>query len=257
MKPATPNPAASNATAAADGATPGSSASTKLPPGLENLDISGDFAKELADGMAALMREIAAEAGEKPEENLTGTDAPPTQEQLEKEAAFRKVWEEMLVEGMNGALDTNDFGVNKKGKAAAKPGELDGPKVEVNDDSFQASIRKAMDKLKESDTALHVCCLARICVCANKEFEQADSASGEDPFEALLSQLGGGGGESEEELHGILETMMAQLMSKDVLYEPLKELNDKVLSCFPWQVSILFSHAFSSSPTIWPPTILL
>ena len=34
--------------------------------------------------------------------------------------------------------------------------------------------------------------------------------------------------ESEEDLRGILEPMMSQLMSKDVLYEPLKELHDKV-----------------------------
>lgn len=131
-------------------------AEKQLPPGLEDLDINNDFARELAEGMAALMREIAVESGDKPEENLTGTDAPSTQEQLEREAEFRKAWEEMLVEGMNGALDTSDFGVNKKGKAAAKPGELDGPKADVNDDGFQASIRKAMDKLKESDATLHV-----------------------------------------------------------------------------------------------------
>ena len=36
------------------------------------------------------------------------------------------------------------------------------------------------------------------------------------------------GVESEDELKGILETMMSQLMSKDVLYEPLKELHEKV-----------------------------
>jgi len=44
-----------------------------------------------------------------------------------------------------------------------------------------------------------------------------------------LSELGkmGEGGEGDDELQGILETMMSQLMSKDVLYEPLKELHDK------------------------------
>jgi peroxin-19 len=32
----------------------------------------------------------------------------------------------------------------------------------------------------------------------------------------------------DTELQKVLENMMGQLMSKDVLYEPLKELNDKV-----------------------------
>lgn len=38
--------------------------------------------------------------------------------------------------------------------------------------------------------------------------------------------------ESEEELQGLLENMMSQLMSKAVLYEPLKELSDKVCQEF-------------------------
>lgn len=63
-------------------------------------------------------------------------------------------------------------------------------------------------------------------------------SSSTDPFESLLSQLsaaglgeggeGGEGGENEEELQGMLEMMMNSLMSKEVLYEPLKELGDKV-----------------------------
>lgn len=135
----------------------------KLPPNLEDLDISEDFAKELAEGMAALMREIAAESGDKPEENLTGAGGAKdksSQEELEREAQFRKAWEDMLVEGMNGALDTEDFaglgGAGGKGKGPAVPGQE--KKAEVPDDSFQASIRKAMEKLKESDATLQVCC---------------------------------------------------------------------------------------------------
>lgn len=58
--------------------------------------------------------------------------------------------------------------------------------------------------------------------------EQTDAATGGDPLDALLSQLGEGGEETEEQIQGLLESMMSQLMSKDVLYEPLKELHDKV-----------------------------
>jgi len=36
------------------------------------------------------------------------------------------------------------------------------------------------------------------------------------------------GPEDEEMLQEFLESMMGQLMSKEVLYEPLKELTDKV-----------------------------
>lgn len=47
-----------------------------------------------------------------------------------------------------------------------------------------------------------------------------------DDLEKLIAQLGSG--EADEEFSGILEGMMGSLMSKDILYEPLKELHDKV-----------------------------
>ena len=49
-------------------------------------------------------------------------------------------------------------------------------------------------------------------------------------MEALLSSLNniGAGEEDEEGLQGLLETMMSQLMSKEVLLEPLKEMQEKV-----------------------------
>lgn len=75
------------------------------------------------------------------------------------------------------------------------------------------------------------------------------AASSSDPLEALLSQLGTGlesAGDSDEELQGMLETMMQQLMSKEVLYEPLKELHDKVRCPSPIQTFIAWrSLAFS------------
>lgn len=47
-----------------------------------------------------------------------------------------------------------------------------------------------------------------------------------DDLEKLIAQLGSG--EADEEFSGILEGMMGSLMSKEILYEPLKELHDKV-----------------------------
>ena len=35
-------------------------------------------------------------------------------------------------------------------------------------------------------------------------------------------------GDGGDGVQGVLETLMGQLMSKEILYEPLKELNDKV-----------------------------
>jgi len=45
----------------------------------------------------------------------------------------------------------------------------------------------------------------------------------------LLATLGlGDEGGGDGDMHGILDTLMSQLMSKDILYEPLNELNQKV-----------------------------
>lgn len=83
------------------------------------------------------------------------------------------------------------------------------PKTGEKED-FQSRIQNTMNKLKESESGF-------------KSSDPSSSASS-DPLEALLSQLGG---EGEEEMQGVLEAMMGQLMGKDVLYEPLKELSDK------------------------------
>ncbi|TCD64967.1 Peroxisome chaperone and import receptor [Steccherinum ochraceum] len=182
--------------------------------GLDDLNLSDDFASELAKGMAELMREIAAESGPGAE----GGDG--SEEDKEGEAKFRKAWEEMLVGELNGMPGVDDLlaggpsgGTGAKGKAkeGAKTQGAAKSAADAGSDNFQDSIRKAMEKLKESES--------------NHQAESASSS--EDPLEALLSSLGEGGGQSEDELQGILESMMTQLMSKEVLYEPLKELQDK------------------------------
>lgn len=53
---------------------------------------------------------------------------------------------------------------------------------------------------------------------------------GPESLETLLNSLGDG--DTDKELEGFLELMMGQLLSKDVLQEPLKELSAKV--CFPF-----------------------
>ena len=59
-----------------------------------------------------------------------------------------------------------------------------------------------------------------------------DSRSAQDSLEGLLSSLGdlklNEDSEGGENLESMLETMMSQLMSKEILYEPLKELDTKV-----------------------------
>ncbi|CAL1710393.1 unnamed protein product [Somion occarium] len=196
-----------------------SAPAAQTAPGFDDLNLADNFTEELAKGMAALMREIAAESdvGGGGVGDADGKSGPQT----DQEKAFREAWEKMLIDGMNGEVDFDGLEktteakgkLKETGKANGKAeGSAANGNTETKEDAFQSSIRKAMDKLKESETNL-----------------QAESASDvSDPLEALLSQLGdGAGGESEEELQNILESMMTQLMSKEILYEPLKELHEK------------------------------
>ncbi|KAL4251144.1 Pex19 protein [Abortiporus biennis] len=193
--------------------------SSSVPPqnppiGLEDLNLNDDFARELAEGMASLLRKIGADASTGSGVDSGGDHVPQTEEELEREKVFRQTWEEMLSETMKDALNLDDNEVAASSTSAPKAKEKTAAPApapsEMKEDAFQANIRKAMEKLKESETKM-----------------QAESGAGSnDLFEEMMKGLGEGG-ESEEELTGILESMMTQLMSKDVLYEPLKELGEK------------------------------
>ena len=84
-----------------------------------------------------------------------------------------------------------------------------------SDESFQETIRKTMNRIQASG-------------------EQATAAAtSEDPEDILgqmLKEMQSGsleGPENEEDFSKMLMGMMEQLTNKDILYEPMKELNDK------------------------------
>lgn len=120
------------------------------PFGLGGLD--ADFAAELTRGMESLFKDIAGGAGLDGIPDLSEAEDGTTDEERAK--AFKAAWEAMLVEGMDGAMSAEDVG-SDKGKAAegAVPG------AGVPTDSFQENIRKAMERMKESDRK--VCLLYR------------------------------------------------------------------------------------------------
>lgn len=82
--------------------------------------------------------------------------------------------------------------------------------------SFQETIRRTMERMQTS----------------GDQATAAAAAEGSDDFMAeLLKQMQGGEGGlegSEEEFSKMLLGMMEQLTNKDILYEPMKELNDKL-----------------------------
>ncbi|RDB16460.1 Peroxisomal biogenesis factor 19 [Hypsizygus marmoreus] len=194
-------------------------------------ELSAEFSRELAKGMESLMREIGGGP-------LPGEAAGSGSDQLDdKEAqqAFKAAWEAMLVEGMDG-MGSNDLaGLEEflgqgaqdvKAKEGSAP-STSGVQGRVETNEFQNKIKQAMDKLRQSESNLKA-------ESTPKPPGAPSSLAGATPesLDALLASLGdlglgdGDGPENEEELAGLLENMMGQLMSREVLYEPLKELAD-------------------------------
>ncbi|KAJ8112504.1 hypothetical protein OPT61_g5136 [Boeremia exigua] len=84
------------------------------------------------------------------------------------------------------------------------------------DKSFQDTIRKTMERMQESGEAA--------------SSAAASSANQDDILAQMLKEMesGGFGGEgNDEDFSKILMGMMEQLTNRDILYEPMKELDDK------------------------------
>ena len=114
--------------------------------------------------MESLFRDIAQGAGLDDIPDLGKEAEGATDEEREK--AFKAAWEAMLVEGMNGTVNPEDF-LGAPGAAGAGAGKANatasgasssgaGANAGAGTDSFQENIRRAMDKLKESDQKVRV-----------------------------------------------------------------------------------------------------
>lgn len=103
-----------------------------------------------------------------------------------------------------------------RGGAANPASSSAGASASAGEASFQETIRRTMERMQTS----------------GEQATAAAAAGGSDDFMAeLLRQMQAGGGDlgegGEEEFSKMLLGMMEQLTNKDILYEPMKELNDK------------------------------
>lgn len=176
---------------------PSSSKPTQAPPSTNPIadGISDEeFAKQLQAGMAELMGELDT--------------SPDMQSQLEQ----------MLKElGGVAALDATanaSAGLSAAKETASSSKEVPS-KAGPSDESFQETIKKTMERMQNSG-------------------DQATAAAASDNTDDILAQMmkamesGGLDGEGgEEEFSKMLLGMMEQLTNKEILYEPMKELDDK------------------------------
>jgi peroxin-19 len=135
---------------------------------------------------------------------------------------FKAAWEAMLVEGMDGKATEeeiaglgNDRGSEPRADAGSSSSAASTGEPKRND--FQERLKQAMNKMKEAESNLQ----------AGSRSGGSEDAVNPESLEELLKNMSMEGEGSEEELADFLENIMGQLMSKEVLYDPLKELADK------------------------------
>ncbi|CAN9251120.1 unnamed protein product [Alternaria alternata] len=164
-------------------------------------------------------------------------DPDAFQEQLKKEMEqllgqgdFQKQFEDIMKEmseemgGANPLADpghlhahaqTDESASETKEKAA--PSQSEKETAAKAEKSFQETIKKTMERMQSSsDTATSA----------------AASSSQDDILAQMLASMesggfGGAGEGGDEDFSKVLMSMMEQLTNKDILYEPMKELDDK------------------------------
>lgn len=154
-----------------------------------------DFAKQLQAGMAELMGELDT--------------SPDMQSQLEQ--MLKELGGVAALEKTTGAASSAAKEPSVSKESAGKAGSSSS----APEESFQETIKKTMERMQTSG-------------------DQATAAAASDSTDDILAQMmkamesGGLDGEGgEEEFSKMLLGMMEQLTNKEILYEPMKELNDK------------------------------
>jgi len=153
-------------------------------------------------------------------------------EQLLGQGDFQKQFDEIMKEmsaEMGGANPLEDPALGhehahahaSEGAAEAKEKAVPGPSEKATaakaEKTFQETIKKTMERMQSSsDTATSA----------------AASSSQDDILAQMLASMesggfGGAGEGGDEDFSKVLMGMMEQLTNKDILYEPMKELDDK------------------------------
>lgn len=130
---------------------PGSGRGLETAHELDEDGLSETFSRELQKGMESLMRELGSASLS---ESAEGENRPEGElGKAETERMFKAAWEAMLVEGMDGTVQSTSNDTKEPSSAPMTGTEPDGGGPS---NTFQDQIRQAMDKLRESESNLQV-----------------------------------------------------------------------------------------------------
>lgn len=167
--------------------------STLKEPTLEEVMSDDEFAKQLQEGMAEMLGNIEAD--------------PDMKDHFEK--IFRDI---ATAAGTDDDVPLPSASAPTSASTSTALPSFGNPK----DADFQETIRRTMERMQTS---------------GEQATAAATTAGSDDMLAQLLKTMQSGeleGGEgSEDELSKMLMGMMEQLTNKEILYEPMKELNEK------------------------------
>jgi peroxin-19 len=135
-------------------------------------------------------------------------------EQLLGKGDFGKQFEEIMKE-MSLETGENPLAADPSSSTSKEPGKAKDADPAKADKNFQETIKKTMERMQSSGDAAGAA---------------AASSSQDDMLAQMMASMEGGGfgGEgNDEDFSKILMGMMEQLTNREILYEPMKELNDK------------------------------
>ena len=196
----------SDPTKASSAALPDSTAA-KSPAPSDDAPDSAEFSAQLQKEMAALLGEI--------------DESPEMRQQLDELVGE-------LTAGAERALQEDDEkkkGISTTSDSTAPPATHSAPNPSTAapsepEPNFTDTIRRTMERMAASSSSASAAAAA--------EGGGAAAGSEEDILAQLMKEMGGGeGGASEEEFSKMLLGMMEQLTNKEILYEPMKELDGK------------------------------
>ncbi|KLU86560.1 hypothetical protein MAPG_05572 [Magnaporthiopsis poae ATCC 64411] len=183
-------PGTKGPTAAAPGPSISESAPAAAATAAEDGFSDEEFAKQLQAGMADLLGEMET--------------SPEMKAQFEQ---FENIFKEL------GAAD-----VAAGSQASGAGGGASSQGAKGASSSFQDNIRRTMERMQASGESATAAATA-------------DSQAADDLLAEMLKSMNSGGGGlgegSEEDFSKMLLGMMEQLTNKEILYEPMKELNEK------------------------------
>lgn len=199
-KPTAAAPAASNS--AGPGTGDGVPDTDEPLPGLDDFS-EEEFQKQLEAGMAELMGDLEGSVSLV----LTLiTVLPLTVLQPDMQAQFESIFKGL------GATETTESG----DEPAPASSEAEAMAADLSQDaSFQETIRRTMARMQASGDQATAAATAE--------------GSGDDFIAEMMKAMKDipGGDGNEEDFSKLLMGMMEQLTNKEILYEPMKELNDK------------------------------